>query len=284
MISASPDAGTRLYGIFGDPVGHSLSPLLHNALFRERKINAAYLAFRVAPEWLGLAFESMRALGIAGVNLTVPHKEEAVDLVDEIPEDIDRAVGALNTVVNRDGRLYGHNTDVPGLLMALREELDFDPAGKSVVVAGAGGSARAAVFALARGNAERIFVVNRTHARAEGLADYASGFFPETDIEAVTPPDADLKKIALVVNATSLGLSATDPLPVDPSEFPAARVYDLIYSNETAFLKAAKKADLRAANGLGMLVNQAALSFGLWTGEREGVRESMRVALKKAHP
>jgi shikimate dehydrogenase len=282
MKHASPDAGTRLYGLFGDPVSHSLSPLLHNSLFREKGINAAYLAFQVKEEWLGLAFESMRAIGIGGVNLTIPHKEEAVEFVDDIPEDVDRAVGALNTVVNRDGRLLGYNTDVPGFLMALREEFDYDAGGKSVVVAGAGGAASAVVFALARAGAEQVFVVNRTTERAEGLAAYASSFFPKTDIEPSAPPLSELKKISLVVNATSLGMHTGDAMPVDLADFGAnTRVYDLVYSSETPLLKAAKKAGLRHTDGLGMLVNQAALAFELWTGERAGVRESMREIVKK---
>ncbi len=282
MKHASPDAGTRLYGLFGDPVEHSLSPLLHNTLFREKGINAAYLAFRVKSDWLGLAFESMRAIGIAGVNLTIPHKEDAIEFVDDIPEDVDRAVGALNTVVNRDGQLLGYNTDVPGFLMALREELDFDAGGKSIVVTGAGGAARSVVFALARTGAERIYIVNRTAERAEGLAEYASSFFPKTQIEPAAPQGPDLKKISLVVNATSLGMHAGDALPVDLAEFGAhTRVYDVVYSAETPLLKAAKSAKMRHADGLGMLVNQAAIAFELWTGERKGVRESMMETIKK---
>ena len=282
MKYASPDAETRLYGLFGDPVKHSLSPLLHNGLFREKGINAAYLAFQVKKGWLGLAFESMRAMSMAGANLTIPHKEDAIEFIDDIPEDVDRAVGALNTVVNKDGKLLGYNTDVPGFLMALREELDFDASGKSIVVAGAGGAARAVVFALARTGAERIYLVNRTADRAEGLAEYASSFFPKTDIEPSAPQDSELKKIALVVNATSLGMHAGDAMPVDLEDFSGnTRVYDLVYSAETALLKAAKKAKLRHADGLGMLVNQAAIAFELWTGERKGVRESMLETIKK---
>lgn len=282
MKSVSPDAETRLYGLFGDPVKHSLSPLLHNAVFREKGINAVYLAFHVRKDWLGLAFESMRSMNIGGVNLTIPHKEDAIEFVDDIPEDVDRAVGALNTVVNKDGRLLGYNTDVPGFLMALREELDFDAAGKSVVVAGAGGAARAVVFALARTGAERIFLMNRTADRAEGLSEYASTFFPKTEIEPMAPDESEIKKVSLVVNATSLGMRAGDAMPVDIEKFGAnTRVYDLVYSAETPLLKAAKKKGLRHADGLGMLVNQASIAFELWTGERKGVRESMLETVKK---
>jgi shikimate dehydrogenase len=110
------DASTQIYGIIGNPVKHSLSPKIHNAEFQRLGINAAYLPFEVGKDMLGLAFEGIRSLGIRGVNITIPFKEEAVDHVDEIPEDLDRGIGALNTIVNRDGVLYGYNTDVPGFL------------------------------------------------------------------------------------------------------------------------------------------------------------------------
>ena len=111
---------THLYGVLGDPVGHSLSPVIHNAAFAHSHLNAVYLAFHVQPGALGLAFEGMRSLGIRGVNLTIPFKEEAMDFIDEVPEDVDRAVGALNTVVNKNGQLIGYNTDGPGFLKALK--------------------------------------------------------------------------------------------------------------------------------------------------------------------
>src|SRR3989338_5099334 len=208
------DAATQVYGIFGSPVMHSLSPLIHNWQFKRLRMNASYLAFEVSPPNLGLAFEAIRSLGIRGVNLTIPHKENALNFVDEIPEDVDRRVGALNTVVNQSGKLYGYNTDVPGFLVALKEELSFNPEGKTILVLGAGGAARGAVSALARARAERVFLHNRTIGRAEGLRDTFGVFFPETELETT----ADLgslqgEKIDLVVNATSLGMKEGDALP-----------------------------------------------------------------------
>src|SRR3990167_46940 len=166
------DAETDLYGILGNPVRHSLSPLIHNAVFQELKINAVYLAFEIRRESLGLAFEAVRSLGIKGVNVTIPFKEAALGFVDEIPEDLDRCVGALNTVVNRDGRLFGYNTDVSGFLTAINEELQFNPEGKTALVLGAGGAARGVVFALAHAHAEKILINNRTETRAQGLQEY----------------------------------------------------------------------------------------------------------------
>lgn len=277
------NASTRLYGIFGSPVRHSLSPTLHNALFQKLGMNAVYMAFEVQRDSLGLALEAVRSLDMGGVNLTIPLKEEALNHVDEIPEDVDRCAGALNTIVNRGGQLHGYNTDGPGLLAALAEELQWRPAGKSVLILGAGGAARGAAFALAHAGAERIWIANRTEERAQGLAEHLEGFFPETEIDAVA--DASVlgaEKIDLLVNATSCGMRAEDPPPADPAAFrKLAAVYDLIYNcGETSLLRSAKKLGLPQANGLGMLAAQAALAFGLWTGRTEGVREQMLEVLR----
>ncbi len=278
------NAQTQLYGILGNPVDHSLSPLIHNTLFHELNLNSVYLAFRVEKESLGLAFEAIRSLGIRGVNVTIPHKEAVLEFVDEIPEDIDRSVGALNTVVNRDGKLYGYNTDGSGFLIALKEELDFNPAGKNVLLLGAGGGARGAAFSLARARAEKILIHNRTSERAEGLVNYLAEYFPENDIQMMDSW-ALLKKekIDLVVNATSQGMRDSDEISFNLKLLNTkASVYDLIYSpKETKLFKLAKSLGLPCANGLGMLATQAALSFELWTGKKEGVREKMLETLKK---
>lgn len=277
-----PNGMTEIYGIFGDPVRHSLSPLIHNAAFKKQGINATYLPFEVKEGTLGLAFEGIRSLGIKGVNLTIPHKEAAMDFIDEVPEDVDRCVEAINTVVNRDGILYGYNTDVPGFLIALREELNFDAAGKKILVLGAGGSARSVAFGLAKTGAEIIWICNRTLERAEGLAETLNTHFPKTDLDAVGAPEELIgERIDLIVNATAAGMKVGDASPVDLNLFKHTSVYDLIYAPaETELLRQARAKGCRAANGLGMLAAQASLSFELWTGKREGVRETMLEALK----
>ena len=284
-MSSSINAETRLYAVLGNPVHHSLSPLIHNELFKKWGLNAVYMAFEVEPHSLGLAFEAIRSLGIRGVNLTIPFKEVALDFIDEIPEDIDRCVGALNTVVNRKGQLFGHNTDVPGFLFALKDELHFNPEAKTVLVLGAGGAARAVAFALAYAHAEKIYIHNRTLARAEGLQSYLTQHFPETEIEAVESLDVlSHERLDLIVNASAVGLRNGDLAPVDLKRVGnSACVYDLIYSpRETQLLKDAKKMGFPSANGLGMLAAQAALSFELWTEKKEGVREAMLEVLKNA--
>ena len=275
------DGHTQMFGIFGNPVEHSLSPALHNPVFKKLGMNAVYMAFKIAPESLGLAFEGMRSMGIRGANITIPFKEDALNYLDEIPEDIDRLTGAVNTVVLKEGQLLGYNTDGPGFLTALREELLFKAQGKDVLILGAGGAARGVLFALARAGAERIFIYNRTHARAHGLAEYAVPYFPESEIIAVAS-EAELPSTAmdLVVNATSCGMRTNHQLPLgwDRIKQPKA-AYDLVYTpRETLWLKEAKKLGIPCANGLGMLIEQAALSFELWTGTKEGVRETMREA------
>lgn len=278
------DAKTDVYGILGHPVRHSLSPLIHNALFQKLGIHAVYLAFDVAPERLELALEGARSLGIKGLNITVPHKEAALNFVDEVPEDADRNIGAINTVVNKNGVLYGYNTDGPGFLLALREELQVNPQGKSVVVLGAGGAARGVGFSLANAGAERVFIHNRTQDRAMGLAEYLEKHFSETEVHFLESFDLlKREKIDLVVNATAAGLHTGDASPMDLKLFSGQpAVYDLIYgSHETALLKQARQMGLRCADGRGMLAAQAALSFALWTGKTQGVRETMLEMLKK---
>ena len=280
-LKIAVNASTQVYGIFGYPVGHSLSPALHNAAFAHFKINAVYLAFPIEPAFLGIAFEGLRALGFGGVNVTIPYKEEALGYVDEIPEDIDRCTGAINTIHHSEGRLVGYNTDGPGFLKALHSELSFNPEGRSVLVLGAGGAARGVVFSLARAHAAKIWVLNRSLDRAQGLAEHAAGFFPETEFEAVKHLyEVQGEKIDLVVNATSCGMDNQEvPLDLRVLERKTS-VYDLVYRNgETPFLKSARDLGFPCADGLGMLVNQAALAFEIWTGHG-GAEDVMRAALK----
>ncbi len=280
------DPKTKLYGIFGNPVEYSLSPHLHNAVFKHLGMDCVYLAFRIEPESLALAFEGVRSLGIRGVNVTIPFKEDAINFVDEIPEDLDRLTGAINTVVQKDKKLFGYNTDGPGILQALREELSFGPSEKDILVIGSGGAARGVVFSLARAGADRIFIFNRSRERARGLAEYAAGHFSETEIVFLESfSDLPDKKLDLVLNATPCGMSGgkgSQDLPVDWGLIPEPKAaYDMVYTPaETPWIKEAKKLGIPCAGGVGMLVAQAALSFELWTGKKEGVRECMREALK----
>lgn len=274
---------TRIYGIFGYPVGHSLSPLLHNAVFRKKKIDAVYLPFEIRPDYLSEAIEAMRALGLAGVNVTIPHKEGAANYVDEVPQDIDRAIGAVNTIVAREGKLIGFNTDGPGFIEDLRDRFDFFAKGKAVLMVGAGGAARAVAFSLVREQCAQLLIYNRTPERAKGLAQYLGTFFPGRSIRAVLSiEELQGEPLDLVVNATSCGMKADDPFPVNPEILQRARlVYDVVYAKSgTKLVREAQRLGVPAAEGSGMLVNQAALSQALWFPDAD--RHSIRAIMKEA--
>lgn len=270
-----PDAGTGLVALLGWPVGHSLSPAMHNAGFRALGWNLSYLGFATPPERLGDAVRGLEALGCRGFNLTVPHKEAVIDLLDEVDARA-RQAGAVNTVANRDGRLIGYNTDGAGFIASLHAA-GFDPRGRSVLMFGAGGAARGVTLALILAGAARIWVANRTHARAETLAGALNASVAGGVVAAV-PLDAGaiaevLPAAGLIVNATSVGLAGkAGPGPQTVwDDFrscrPEALVVDLVYTPEqTPFLSRASQAGLKTCGGLGMLVHQAALAWDVWFG------------------
>lgn len=264
---------TKVVGVFGHPVEHSLSPAMHNAAFAALKLSYIYVPFPVAPEVLGIAIRSLPALGIVGVNLTIPHKESVLPFLDEVTEEA-RDMGAVNTVHCIEGRLLGDNTDGRGFYEPLRE-MGVPVAGKRVVVLGAGGAARAIVFRLVREGA-RVLLANRTVERAERLAQAVAeaGF----DTEAVqTLPLEDSQELAnsireaeLLVQTTRVGMTPeTDALPPIPLDALHTNllVYDLVYNPvETKLLREALQRGCRTVTGVKMLVYQGAAAFQRWTG------------------
>lgn len=260
------DGRTAVYGVIGHPIKHTLSPVLHNAVFAHRGVNAVYLPFEVGPDNLYGAIEGFRSLGIKGLNITLPHKEQAMHYIDTTPNLVDRAIGAVNTLVLTDGRSLGFNTDGPGFLSDLKDQFSFEPEGRTALVIGAGGAARAVIFSLLEANLQKLFIINRTPDRAKGLAEYAFQYFPDRDIEAVVSIDDLPGKVDLIINSTSCGMNEQDPFPVDPDVLARAeRAYDLIYSpEETKFLKEARRRGLPASNGIGMLIHQACVAHRLW--------------------
>jgi len=250
---------TRVTGLIGNPVAHSRSPAILNAAYREAGLNWVYVAFPVPNRRGGDAVKAARALGLAGLTVTMPHKADAAWACDELTPDAS-ALGAINVVIVRDdGRLAGSSTDGEGFVRAVRDE-GFDPAGTDVLVAGAGGAGRAIVLALG-GAGARVTVA----ARRRDAADAAAGLVPGGKGAALA--DVDPGVFALVVNATPLGMQG-EPGPVAVDRLnPGQLVVDTVYHPmETPFLAAARARGIRAANGLGMLVHQAALAFELWTG------------------
>ncbi len=244
--------------LFADPVAHSLSPQMHRAAFAYAGIDGTYTARRVLAAELPEAVAGLRQPGVLGANLSLPHKEAVLPLLDDLTPAA-RAIGAVNTIVYKNGQLSGDNTDAPGFLAALADA-DAPQGGLSVVL-GAGGAARAAVYAL-RQTGHEVLIVNRTHARAQALAAELGG-------RAAWPETAPWSAVTLLVNASSAGLDAPDdsPLSVFPPLDPRALVYDMVYRPaETRLLRDARAAGLRAGNGLGMLAHQARLAFAAWSG------------------
>jgi shikimate dehydrogenase len=257
-----PDARTRILGVIGHPVEHSLSPAIQNAALRHAAVNAVYLAFDASPERFPRCVDGLRELGAIGANVTIPHKEAALALADERAPEADR-VGAANTLVFTSGRAVAHNTDIGGVRRALGS-LALDPAGTTCLVLGAGGAARSVVWALADAGATRIVVANRTRARAEALGG------PVDVIGWDDAPDA-AATADLIVNATSVGLDA-DEAPLGPWALERAAsagcrgVLDLVYRPEqTRLVRDAVAAGIVAADGLDVLVYQGAEAYELFT-------------------
>jgi shikimate dehydrogenase len=265
----------KLAGIFGHPVAHSRSPAMHNAAFRRLGLNYVYLPFAVEPSQLSRAVEAIRALGLAGVNVTIPHKERVIPHLDRLTAEA-RSIGAVNTIVNHGGRLTGHNTDGAGLLAALRARWGFSVRGRSVCLLGAGGAARAVAVTLLGAGVERLVIANRTAARGAALAARLRRQFDRSTaaVRVVALSSVALAHTAAgydcLINATSVGMRPGDPRLLSPAlvrRFPS--VCDLVYAPpETRLLKDARAAGCRTMNGLPMLVYQGALSFELWTGRK----------------
>ncbi|MEY2589182.1 MAG: shikimate dehydrogenase [Acidimicrobiaceae bacterium] len=272
-------ARTAVAGVIGSPVSHSLSPAIHNAAFAAVGLDWSFHAFEVAPGDAARALDGVRALGLRGLSVTMPHKEDVAGLVDTCSDDA-AALGAVNCIVPRDGLLIGENTDGPGFIDALRDEASFDPAGRRCVVIGAGGAARAVVLALARAGASEVAVANRTSSRGSVAAALAGAVGRVVDLDAVAGAD-------LIVNATPIGM-VDDGLPLDPQRIGRGQlVADLIYHPAvTPLLAAASEQGALALNGLGMLVHQAARAFRCWTGEDPPVaamRAAAEAELRRGH-
>jgi len=278
---------TRVVGVIGDPVTHSLSPTLHNAAFEALGLDWVYVAFPVPRGQGASAVGGVAALGLAGFNVTMPHKEAVAGACDELTPDA-AALRSVNTVVAQaGGRTLGDSTDGPGFLDALDDE-GITVAGQPVLVLGAGGAARAVVLALGRAGASVTVAARRPDA-AESAAVLAPGAraVPLGAVAAPVPSSStvavDPAAFALVVNATPLGMSGGDPLPVDPEALHGQQaVVDLVYHPaDTPLLTAARARGALAVNGLGMLLHQAARSFTLWTGQPAPL-DAMRAAVTTA--
>jgi shikimate dehydrogenase len=275
---------TLITGIFGDPVEHSLSPAMHNAAYAALGIDRVYVPFHVRPEQLASAVRAIPALGILGVNVTVPHKEHVARLMLHLSAEA-KLLGAVNCIVNRASSLYGDNTDARGLELALRElKVALRAGGKrNVIVIGAGGGAAAAILASRRLGARRIVVANRTRIRAVGLARRFAKFKIDVrGLDALTDREL-LGSCALIINATSAGLGSERFPALDYQSTPAdSMFYDLLYSRTPGgFLKPALALGRPAADGALMLLNQGVLAFRLFNRIAPPAEVMRRALLEK---
>lgn len=259
------DGSTRLTGLIGHPVQHSRSPRIHQQWIAAHKINARYLAFDVAPTHVGEAIKGAQAMGVLGLNITVPHKERVLDFIDDA-DALVQEIGAANTLIFTDKGVRATNTDAYGLIANLKHGgRDLAPYLDKVMVLGAGGAARAAIAALIREGAKEILITNRTLANAENLAK--SVISPIT-VVPWQQREAMLKDVTLLINTTSLGMQAHEPLTINLRALPEmALVNDVVYAPlETQLLKDAAARGNPVVGGIGMLVYQAQAAFHHWHG------------------
>ena len=268
-------AHTRLFGVMGDPVTHSLSPLMHNAAFAQMGIDGVYVAFPVTDPADAVA--GVRALNISGCSVTIPHKIAVMELLDEL-EPSARQIGAVNTIVNDNGRLIGFNSDSPGAMAALLEKTPVT--GKHAAVIGAGGAARAVAYGI-RQHGGRLTIVNRSRDKGRRLADEMGGTF-------IGPKEFTALGVDILVNTTSVGMTPeADRMPVTGDCLrQGMTVMDIVYNPlETLLLRTAREAGCQVVDGVAMFVHQGAIQFERWTGLRPPVqlmRETVVDALRAA--
>ena len=265
---------TQLAGIFGYPLSHSLSPAFQQAAFNHYGLDVRYLAWETPPEGLAEEVAKLRGGDFIGANVTIPHKESVIALLDEV-DPLAQSIGAVNTIVKTAGRLVGHNTDAHGFMRELKEDGDFEPNGKRVLLLGAGGAARAAAFALCREGVASITIANRNVSRAETLA--AALHNDAVSVLAAMLDDTTLEPVALesdlIVNCTSVGMrhgEAEGQTPLSGGIIPhEAVVMDMVYNPQnTPFLAGARNAGATALGGMPMLIYQGAAAFEMWTGQQ----------------
>lgn len=253
---------TSVFGVIGNPVAHSLSPIMHNAAFSEVGYDGVYAAFKVHD--LEAALSGMKALGIKGLSVTIPHKVNVMALLDEC-DDLSKKIGAVNTIVEKNGKLWGTNTDCTGAVSALREKTDIP--GKRVLILGAGGAARAIAWGISRENGH-VIIANRTPEKGRALAE-------ELNADCCPIPEAVETDWDILINTTSVGMSPqTERVPVSRDAIKPGRiVMDIVYNPiETMLLKMAKEKGCTTVDGVMMFVRQGAMQFELWTGQKAPVQ------------
>jgi shikimate dehydrogenase len=270
---------TRIIGVFGSPIEHTLSPAMHNAAFGALGLDMCYLPFHVSPMDLADALKSVKALNMAGVNITVPHKENVITLLDSVDEEA-AFIGAVNTVVLLEGKLTGYNTDGRGFMNSLSESgISVD--GKNIFIIGAGGASRAISYYLSE-KTSRLSLFDIDKAKAEKLIHDLNKIRSNVSYQTLD----NIDKTDVVINATPLGLRHEDPLPFSPDSITSDMVIcDLVYKNTKLLQEAAKKG-AKTLDGSGMLLWQGVLAFELWTGVKPPVdvmRDALKIGVRSSH-
>lgn len=278
---------TKIIGLIGDPLEHSVSFEMHNAVFDKLKLDYCFIPLQVNAQDLGKALNGLRAFGFVGANITIPHKESIIAFLDETTK-IPRLIGSVNTVLNQGGKLVGYNTDGPGFIDSLKKDCNFDPKGKKAVILGAGGGSKAVSIMIAKEGIKTLIIADKVYEKSKNLCEYINSHFEIAPYAC--PTDSNELKVSiescdLLINATPVGMHPKkDECPIDKSiKIPSnALVYDLIYNpEETELLKMAKKAGARTRNGMDMLVRQGALAFSLFT-EQEPPVDIMKATVVEA--
>ncbi|MEH7236100.1 shikimate dehydrogenase [Bacillus sp. JJ1562] len=258
----------KVYGVIGSPISHSMSPIMHNDLFEHYKLKARYHAFHVAPGGVQAAMEGFKALGISGINVTIPHKIDVIEYLDAV-EEVAANIGAVNTVVNENGKLVGYNTDGNGFIRSVNQIISNEEIRSAkILIIGAGGAARGIFISLAAMGVKNIDIVNRTIDRAKAIIDDCK-YSVDSLALGFAEAEADLGKYQVIVNTTSVGMHPNvDDMPLSVKNIvPKTIVSDIIYNPfETKFLQEAAKRGAITQNGIGMFVYQGALAFEKWTG------------------
>lgn len=284
MVKIPAPKGKKIAGLIGHPLGHSVSPHMHNAAFKALGLNDhEYHLIDVAPKDLKKALEGLKAEHVLGFNVTIPYKEAVIPYLDDITKFAQK-VGAVNTVQNQEGKLVGFNTDAPGFIESIHEDLGFNPKDRAAVVLGAGGAGKAVCAALAENHTRVIYIYDVDEEKAKNTAEYLNDLY-ETKIVSVRKDKLQLSldKSTLLINASPIGMHPHEhDMPVSDKIRLHIRyfVYDLVYNpTETMFMQFARSQNAaKICNGLGMLVRQGALSFSVFTGKQAPLHVMFRAA------
>lgn len=270
----------NLYGVIGDPIAHSMSPIMHNDAFREMQLEHVYYPFHITPDHLADGIKGMKVLGISGFNVTIPHKVKILQLLDGI-DPLAKAIGAVNTVVRENDSFIGYNSDGLGFIRSLKEEWKPDLTNEKVLIIGAGGAAKAIYYSLVYEGVQAIDICNRTPERAKQLVDGCP--YPcQSKIYLLNEAEENLGEYTLIIQTTSIGMSPnTELTPISLKNIkPSTHVVDIIYNPfETVLLKKARQLGATTSNGIGMFIYQGAIAFEKWTGLTPNIERMKKIVI-----